>query len=280
MHAYVLMPNHFHLLIQTPKANCAEFMRHFNICYTGWFNWRYGRCGNLYQGRYKAFLIDVDSYFLEVSRYLHLNPARTQKITTENYQKQWIFTRDYHWSSLKGYLDEKKKERFVEHSILLSMIKDRRQYAEFIADGLKRDIENPFKNAHGGLILGDEDFVTRVKQFVEHESLREQPAYRELHLASLEPLQVIDIIKHECGINEDILHARHRHGALRGMVAELLYRHCSITQSQIGELLGGIDYISVHMMRKRLQVKLAKEKKLKEQFIKLEAKIKANLKNV
>jgi len=50
LNAYIMMTNHFHLLIQTKKANCSEFMRHFNICYTGWFNWRHNRCGNLYQG--------------------------------------------------------------------------------------------------------------------------------------------------------------------------------------------------------------------------------------
>lgn len=78
--AYIMMTNHFHLLIQTRKANCSEFMRHFNICYTGWFNYHNSRCGNLYQGRYKAFLVDADTYLLEVSRYLHLNIVRLRRM--------------------------------------------------------------------------------------------------------------------------------------------------------------------------------------------------------
>jgi len=78
LYAYILMINHFHLLVQTKRANLSEFMRCFNICYTGWFNYRHHRCGHLYQGRYKAFLIDADNYLLEVSRYLHLNSVRGQ----------------------------------------------------------------------------------------------------------------------------------------------------------------------------------------------------------
>jgi putative transposase len=69
--AYVCMANHFHLLVTTPEGNLSEFMRHFNISYTSAFNRRHRRSGHLYQGRYKAFLVDADSYLLEVSRYIH-----------------------------------------------------------------------------------------------------------------------------------------------------------------------------------------------------------------
>ena len=76
LHAYVLMGNHFHLMVETPRANLSEFMRHFNISYTGAFNRRHRRVGHLYQGRYKAILLDKDSYLAELSRYVHLNPVR------------------------------------------------------------------------------------------------------------------------------------------------------------------------------------------------------------
>ena len=63
--AYVLMSNHFHLIVETPKANLSDFMRHFNIAYTGAYNRRHKRVGHLYQGRYKAILVDKDSYLLD-----------------------------------------------------------------------------------------------------------------------------------------------------------------------------------------------------------------------
>ena len=77
--AYVLMSNHFHLLVKTPLGNLQEFMRHFNISYTGWYNRRHRRSGHLYQGRYHSFLIDADNYLKEVSRYIHLNPVKIKK---------------------------------------------------------------------------------------------------------------------------------------------------------------------------------------------------------
>src|SRR3990172_6988665 len=74
--SYVLMENHFHLLVETSRGNLAEFMRHFNISYTGYFNRRHRRIGHLYQGRFKSIVVDEDSYLLELSRYVHLNPIR------------------------------------------------------------------------------------------------------------------------------------------------------------------------------------------------------------
>ena len=80
LHAYVLMNNHFHLVLQTPKANLSEFMRQFNVSYTGYHNRRHQRAGHLYQGRFKAVLVEADSYLLELSRYVHLNPVRVGSI--------------------------------------------------------------------------------------------------------------------------------------------------------------------------------------------------------
>src|SRR5215472_262145 len=85
LHAYVMMNNHFHLMVETPKGNLSEFMRHFNISYTAAFNRRHHRVGHLYQGRYKAILIDKDSYLLELSRYVHVNPVRSSVIPGGNY---------------------------------------------------------------------------------------------------------------------------------------------------------------------------------------------------
>jgi putative transposase len=77
--AYVLMGNHFHLLVKTPLGNLQEFMRHFNISYTGLYNRRHRRSDHLYQGRYHSFLIDANTYLKEVSRYIHLNPVKIKQ---------------------------------------------------------------------------------------------------------------------------------------------------------------------------------------------------------
>ena len=73
LHCYVLMNNHFHLIVATPKANLSQFMRHFNVAYTSFFNRRHRRTGHLYQGRFKAVLIQPNPWLLELSRYVHLS---------------------------------------------------------------------------------------------------------------------------------------------------------------------------------------------------------------
>ena len=82
---YVLMSNHFHLIVQTPQANLSEFMRHFLVTYTVRFNRRNGRVGHVFQGRFKSLLIDEDEYLLPLSRYIHLNPIRTSRFKNADF---------------------------------------------------------------------------------------------------------------------------------------------------------------------------------------------------
>lgn len=79
LHAYVLMSNHYHLLLETPEANLSRAMQWFNVSYTVWFNRRHGRCGHLFQGRFKAILVDAAERGAQLSRYLHLNPVRVER---------------------------------------------------------------------------------------------------------------------------------------------------------------------------------------------------------
>jgi len=111
--AYVLMVNHFHLLVKTPLANLQEFMRHFNISYTSYYNRTHQKTGHLYQGRYKAFVIDADTYLQEVSRYIHLNPVRVRgKVKLPVHEKKG-YLRRYRWSSYLGYLSPRDRRPFV-----------------------------------------------------------------------------------------------------------------------------------------------------------------------
>lgn len=81
VYGFVLMNNHFHFVVRTPLANLADFMRHFNISYTSYFNRKYKRVGNLYQGRYKSILVEEDAYLQRLLHYIHLNPIRVAKMS-------------------------------------------------------------------------------------------------------------------------------------------------------------------------------------------------------
>jgi len=273
LHAYVLMTNHFHLLVQTPKANCAEFMRHFNISYTGWYNWRHKRSGNLYQGRYKAFLVDADSYLLEVSRYLHLNCIRVRSLASQGYQERWNYALSYGWSSLPGYVQAVKKVQYVSYDLILSMAGGYRGYREFVRDGLRRGIESPFSKIQHRLILGDKDFIVRVKHYLKRGSVRDQPAYRELVVNTLEPAQIFSILTRHMRVNQEALKQRRDHGLIRGMAAELLHRYCDLSQSQIGIILGGIDYGAVHLLRRRVRERMEKDTVVRKQYLAIEKEV-------
>lgn len=95
LHSYMMMNNHFHLLVETPVGNLAEFMRRFNVSYIGYYNRRHKRVGHLYQGRYKAILVDRDEYLDIISRYIHLNPVRIKKLEKAEPKEKYKCLTDY-----------------------------------------------------------------------------------------------------------------------------------------------------------------------------------------
>ncbi len=90
IHSFCLMSNHYHLLVETPDANLSKGMRQLNGVYTQWFNRSHQRVGHLFQGRYKAILVDKDAYLLELNRYIVLNPIRAKMVDSLS---------DWPWSS-------------------------------------------------------------------------------------------------------------------------------------------------------------------------------------
>jgi len=88
LYSYVLMSNHFHLLLETPLANLSELMRQFNITYTSYYNRKYNRVGHLFQGRYKGILVQKDNYLNILSRYIHLNTVRVVKMENVSISKK------------------------------------------------------------------------------------------------------------------------------------------------------------------------------------------------
>jgi len=109
----------FSSFLKTPLGNLSEFMRRFNIAYIGYYNRRHNRVGHLFQGRYKSILVDKDNYLSVVSRYIHLNPIRTKEMERKSVRERIKFLMDYRWNSLGGYIDKKKKEDFIDHSVVL-----------------------------------------------------------------------------------------------------------------------------------------------------------------
>ncbi len=270
--AFVLMPNHFHFLVTTPEGNLSDFMRHFNITYTSAFNRRHHRVGHLYQGRYKAFLIDADNYLLEVSRYIHLNPVRSKRLKDKSISEKWNLLSTHTSSSLDGYFSADKRKDFVRYRTVLEYMggdnkKGRESYKRFVRSGLEKDLDNPLEVGKGNGIVGQPDFVESIKKLFlkKKESYREQPALRNLR-KMFDPIELIDHVCNQLGISENQVCRRGKNSIERAMLMEMLYRFCNITQSAIGILVGGIDYSAVSRSRKGLQLRLAREPRLRKKM--------------
>jgi putative transposase len=263
LHAYVLMANHFHLLVATPKANLSEFMRHFNISYTAAFNRRHRRVGHLYQGRFKAILVDQDGYLLELSRYVHLNPVRLKSYHGKSVGQQMRYLERYRWSSLAGYLRASSKQPWVRYDMVLGQVgMTRKKYAEYVADGIARGYDTPWENVSGQVVLGLEQFVEKIKDRVgARGAIREQPSVREFTAQS-----AADIIKAVCrrlgAKDKEIRAKRSGNRDARAVAMEMLYRHGQLSQSAIGAELGGLDYTTVSRERKRIQERAGLDKRL------------------
>jgi hypothetical protein len=258
LYAYVLMDNHFHLVLQTLRGNLSEFMRRCNISYTSWFNFHHNTCGHLYQGRYKALLVDADNYLLVLSRYVHLNPVWARRLRQCGYREKMQHVYNYQWSSIAGYINAKRKVDFVDYTMLLEMIGGRRAYQRFLIDGVKDGLRDISKDVQFQTILGGDEFVAMVKsKYLEKGSLHEQPTYRGMVMQTIEPLEVINHCAETMGVSVNQITARSGDGIMRGIVADMLYRYSGVTQHEIGKLLGGIGYTAVNMLRYRLQNKMS-----------------------
>ncbi len=156
--AYCLMPNHYHLLARTPHAGLARWIWHVNGDHVRRFNHRHCRVGHLWQGRYKAILVETGTYLHECSRYIHLNPNRA-KITRP--------AERYRWSSYRNYVAGPAAVPWVEtRTILDGFGGDREAYRAYVEAGKGEKQVSPFERAVAGLVLGGEAFVARARDWL------------------------------------------------------------------------------------------------------------------
>lgn len=181
-HAYCLMDNHYHLLIETPEGNLSRGMRQLNGVYTQASNRRHGEVGHVFQGRFKAILVDKDSYLKEVCRYVVLNPVRAGMVERP---EAW------RWSSYAATAGLSGKPEFLTVDWLLGCFggrakEARRRYRDFVAEGVHA--QRPWSQLSGQLILGSDDFKGRMEELLtKSREVEEFP--REQRYASRPPLK-------------------------------------------------------------------------------------------
>src|SRR4030042_4885641 len=272
--SHILMENHFHLLIETPLGNLGEFMRHFNITYTGYYNRRHNRVGHLYQGRYKSILVDKESYLCVLSRYIHLNPLRIKTMEQKTDEEKIQHLLSYKWSSLPTYVKKGEREQFIDCAMVLEEYggdnnKGRLAYKKRIYDDISEKLEIRDK-VIGQSIIGGEEFIRWVKEeLLKRQKDRECPSLREIQRYRAKE-KIIEAIEKESG--KGLEEIKKEKGNIRQIAMDLLYRTGGLKGAEIGKLMG-VDYSTVSQERKRLREKIEKDRKLRQIVDRIERRL-------
>jgi putative transposase len=251
LHCYVLMGNHYHIVVETPLANLSSFMHYLNGSYTTYVNVKTKHCGHLFQGRYKALLIDGDSYLLEVSRYVHLNPVRAGLAERPE---------SYPYSSYAAYTAH-HDDALVFRDRILSMISNNRRqtpgyYRQFVEEAMSEPSSNPFEKLHGGIILGKKEFIRDVLRRIESETLKDRGIARRKEFI---PAPTLDAL-----IEAVTIRGRFSEAATRNIVIYLARKYTTLTNTEIGRHYGDLSYSAIAKAAARLAMKLRQNEKLRK----------------
>jgi len=160
IHAYCLMDNHYHLLLETPDSNLSLGMRQLNGVYTQRFNRTHDRVGHVYQGRFKAIIVQKETYLMALSRYIVLNPVRAKMVRNA---RQWP------WSSYRATIGLVLPRGGLNTAWLLSGFAKRKstaieRYKQFVSEG--KNQPSPWEALSNQIFLGNEEFITEVKKHI------------------------------------------------------------------------------------------------------------------
>ncbi|UCG12638.1 MAG: transposase [Deltaproteobacteria bacterium] len=281
LHAYALMANHFHLLLVTSEANLGSFMQRLNTAYTVYFNRRHRRVGHFLQGRYKAILIDADSHLAEISRYVHLNPVRIKKYSRREIGFKKKVLSAYLWSSYPGYVSLTKRQPFMSHDTVVSVVggkddvRGRRAYRDFVLGGIAKDMNITYwSEVRGQVVLGSDEFLEWIREKILRKQAGKVAAdkaysgYGELLPRVDVPAiagRVAELFEVEA---EALLIKRSRHRQARRFLLGLCYDLLGGTMAlaEIGQELGPVGAAALCRNRVILQGELKDNKKLSKKY--------------
>jgi REP element-mobilizing transposase RayT len=258
--AYVMMDNHYHLLVRTRHANLKKAMHWFGTTYAQRFNRRHFRSGHLFQGRYKSILVQNDAYMLQLSYYIHRNPLRAGIVKR---------LADYRWSSYRSYAYGRKSPRWLSTDLIFSQFKSKdrhKRYREKV-QGYAKEEKRLWEDLRHGLFLGSKGFVERIrKQHLpsETESAIPQQTQTAKPSDSLSMLRLAERVL-KCDVQQFVKAGRVSgpEKDKRDLMIYLLWKTGSFRNDQIGRLFG-VSYSAVSHAVRSLKTKLRDNPRLLE----------------
>ena len=284
VHAYVLMGNHYHLILQTPQANASRALQWLNVSYSVWCNRRRGRVGPLFQGRFKSVPVDGEgSWALELSVYVHLNPVRIKGLGLGKRERagekaglarepagdvvkaRLKTLREHRWSSYGAYAGYQVRPTWLSCEELWGRgkregVEEKRSYREYVEERLRQGVrEGGWARVTAGLAIGSVEFIEEMRRLVKGDG-REQPAIRQWKRQV--PFERVKAAVSEVKGEEWDGFCERRGDSGRDVALWMGRKHCGLTLRELGEAVGA-DYPAVSKAIVRLEQRLATDRELR-----------------
>jgi REP element-mobilizing transposase RayT len=259
--AYVLMPNHYHLMVRTPEGRLSQALHWLNVSYSVWCNRRHGQVGHMFQGRFKAVLVDGQGdWAVSLSVYVHLNPVRVQALglgkrersaerlglagppTAQAVRERLTRLRAYRWSSYRAYAGYEPGPHWLEAQSLLGRVAPQRPaaqqgYRNLVEGQLRQGVtESPWSRLRAQVVLGSEAFWRSL--VADPRSGDEVGARAWTRRMGFE--EVVAVVEAVKGEKWEAFQDRHGDWG-RDLARAVAWRGCALTLAELGRRAGGLS---------------------------------------
>jgi REP element-mobilizing transposase RayT len=282
LYAYVLMPNHYHLMVETPLGNVPRFMQRLNTAYSMYFRYKHARAGHCLQGRYGAKLVGGDEYIMRLTRYIHLNPVKVRNMEGRSRKDLQKYLDNYRWSSYPGYAGVAAREERIDYRWLdLMPAKTRRgrtaAYRRYLNEMLEKEDED-FKKADAAsrYALGDELFRAGAEQELREKRMERAVTGDILWPESRMPsiAEVEQAVLGEFKITrEDLRSHGHRAGDVKAVAVALCCDYTGRSQREVSRYFGYSNESTVGRHRRSLSARLVEDPGLAKRVARLRARL-------
>jgi REP element-mobilizing transposase RayT len=256
--AYALMPNHYHLLMQTHRPNLSKSMHWLGVSYTNRLNARHNRIGHLFQGRFKSILVENDAYLIELSCYIHRNPLRASIVKR---------LADYRWSSYLAYAYGRKPPEWLSMELILSSFEGGPKHLAYREKvrGYASEEKPLWEDFRHGLFLGSRLFVDRMREKYLPESPHSEIPQQKSVARLTNPQELLEKAAQELGCDLETVRRSARISPNfrddRDILIYFMWNTGVLTNMAIGQLFG-LSYSSISRIVKGVRHRLEYDKEI------------------